>query len=255
MSENILLKRIVYQIPGMEKVEVHRDLSYSDHHLGMDVYTPPDLPAAMRLPGVVLVHGGPAPKRPESSEPQSRMPTPRTWGVFTSYGELIAASGMVAVMFDHRYYSPEHRPQSAADVAAAIRFARERAEDFHLDPDRLAVWAFSGGGVFLNPVLRDRPAHVRCLVAYYPVLDLEEGVGSAGDGRVHPPLFLARAGRDSNPGLNQGVDRFVQEALAANAPIELINHPEGQHGFDLLDDDLRSRTIIARTIDFLKANL
>jgi len=69
-----------------------------------------------------------------------------------------------------------------------------------------------------------------------------------------PPLFVARAGQD-NPGLNATIDRFVQEAVARNAPLELMTHPTGRHGFDVLDDDDRSREIIARTLDFLKHHL
>ena len=72
---------------------------------------------------------------------------------------------------------------------------------------------------------------------------------SASRGGV-PPFFLGRAGQDS-PRLTQGVDRFVQAALAANTPLALMNHPGGRHGFDMLDDDLFTRTILARTLDFL----
>ena len=76
----------------------------------------------------------------------------------------------------------------------------------------------------------------------------------AAAGEQTPPLFVARAGRD-NPWLNASIDRFVQEALARNAPLELMTHPAGQHGFDILDDDDRSREIITRTLDFLKGRL
>jgi hypothetical protein len=31
-----------------------------------------------------------------------------------------------------------------------------------------------------------------------------------------------------------------------------MNHPRGEHGFDVLNDDARSREIIAHTILFLK---
>lgn len=37
--------------------------------------------------------------------------------------------------------------------------------------------------------------------------------------------------------------------------IEVLVHPQGRHGFDVLDDDARSREIIARTIEFLRARL
>ena len=72
--------------------------------------------------------------------------------------------------------------------------------------------------------------------------------------RPLPPMLIARAGQD-NPHLNTTVDTFVKEALAAGAPLELLNHPTGRHGFDILDDDARSREILARTFEFLKTHL
>lgn len=278
MSDDILARRIVYQIPGMEKVEVRRGFDYLQARreagevqagVGLDVYLPPDLPPGLRVPGVVLIHGGPAPSDAGSG---GGIRPPRTWGVFQSYGELIAASGMVAVTFDHRYIGWAGLDQAAADIEAAVRFAREHAESFQLDPDRLALWAFSGAGVLLTPYLRQRLPYVRALAAYYPIFDLADfrDVGpeltdelvekyspAAAIRNVRgpvPPLFLGRAGQDS-PKLTQGVDRFVTAALAANLPLALMNHPGGRHGFDVLDDDLFTRTILARTIDFLKACL
>ncbi len=55
--------------------------------------------------------------------------------------------------------------------------------------------------------------------------------------------------------LNQSVDEFVREALAHNISIDLMNHPEGQHSFDMLDDNARSREIIRATLEFIKAHL
>jgi hypothetical protein len=51
------------------------------------------------------------------------------------------------------------------------------------------------------------------------------------------------------------VDTFVREALASGVPLELLNHPNGRHGFDILDDDARSKEVVARTLDFLKTHL
>ena len=36
---------------------------------------------------------------------------------------------------------------------------------------------------------------------------------------------------------------------------DLMNHPEGQHSFDMLDDNARSREIIKATLEFIKAHL
>jgi len=53
-------KRIVYQIPGMERVPVRRDLTYKtveDVELKMDVYYPANLPSGAYRPAVILVPG------------------------------------------------------------------------------------------------------------------------------------------------------------------------------------------------------
>lgn len=268
MADDVFRKRVVYQVPGMDAVEVRRDLVYHQadgEALTMDVYLPPGLGEGELRPGVLLVHGGPIP--PQLSARAKQM------GVFLSYGELLAASGMIAVTFNHGFTSLAGIGASAAHIAAAIDYARENASGFHLDPDRLCFWVFSGGGSFLAPVLRDRPAYLRSLVSYYAVLDLapiqsqvnpplpEEvvrdysPVSGFSDGEIFqgPPILVARAGRDQ-PWLNATTDLFVARALAANATLDLLNHPQGQHGFDALDDDARSREIIERTIAFVKAH-
>ena len=158
-------------------------------------------------------------------------------------------------------------------MAAAVEHVRRHADELGIDRDRIALWAFSGGGPFLSQALRERWPFVRAIVAYYAVLDLQApppGAASgitdetrrefsplrhlAAAGEQAPPLLVARAGRD-NPWLNATIDRFVQEALARNVPLELMTHPAGQHGFDILDDDDRSREIIGRTLEFLKHRL
>jgi len=272
MAENdVYRKRVVYEVSGMDTVEIHRELVYgraSDGaDLTLDVYLPPGLAAHERRPGVLFVHGGPV--------PEALWSRVNKLGVFLSYGELLAASGMVAVTFNHRFTGMPDIAVSQANIGTAIGFVRGKAPDFHLDPDRLAFWAFSGGGPFLAPMLRERPAYLRALLAYYAVLDLASLRGKLDSLPVHdeaardfspaasfpagtpyegPPILIARGGRDS-PFINGTIDLFVERALAANAPLDLMNHPAGQHGFDVLDDDDRSREIIVRTIEFLKAHL
>jgi acetyl esterase/lipase len=69
-----------------------------------------------------------------------------------------------------------------------------------------------------------------------------------------PPIFVARAGLDVAP-LNAVIDQFAAAALAANAPLTLMNHPQGKHGFDALNDDDRSREIIRAAIAFMHTHL
>ena len=257
-------RRVVYQIPGMDNVEVQRDLIYKrveGTELKMDVYTPPGLPNDTRVPGVLFIHGGPI--------PSDFRPQLKDWGQYVSYGELIAASGLVGVTFNHRYHDFTQLDQSASDIAAAIRYVRDHAELFHFDSDRLCLWAISGGGPFLSFALRDKPTFVRCIVAYYASLDLRQSKEASAvvseetlqkfspvsylsrSTSAGAPIFIARAGLD-HPEFKQSIDLFLREALAANVVLDFANHHQGQHAFDILDDAARSRWIIARTIEFIK---
>jgi hypothetical protein len=263
-----LRRPLLYEIPGRADVERRRDLDYrraDGRDLLLDVYRPPRLAAGVRVPGVVFVHGGPIP-------PDLPL-LPKDWGVYESYGVLAAASGLIGITFNHRFVSLGHLEIAAGDVDAAIGYVREHADELSLDPDRLAVWAFSGSGPLLSPIIRGAPPFVHCLVAYYAALDLRELPAEYApevspevlhrfspaahlhcDGLARIPIFVARAGLD-NPGPKRSIDRFVQEALAANLQLTLVNHPRGHHGFDVLDDDRRTREIIAATIEFLQENL
>jgi acetyl esterase/lipase len=254
----------VFAVPGMDAVSVRRDLEYKTGDAGqplhMDVCAPsgPQRPC----PAVVLIHGGPIPKMGA-----------KNMGVFVSYGELLAASGFTAVTFDHRFLAPDRLADAAQDVADLVGHVRANADSLGVDPERLALWAFSGGGPFLAAPLRDRPAWLRAVVAYYAVLDLQQPPSGVDDGLgpdvrrtfsavdalgepAHgaPPLLVARAGLD-NGWINGGIDRFVQAAVSKGATIDLLNHPDGRHGFDILDDDERSKQIIRRTVEFLRDHL
>jgi hypothetical protein len=55
--------------------------------------------------------------------------------------------------------------------------------------------------------------------------------------------------------INETIDLFVREALAGNAMLDVVNHSAGRHGFDILDDDERSREIIARAVAFAQAHV
>ena len=261
---------VVYQLPDMDRVRVISNVKYSEvdnSHLLMDVYLPPDLKPYERRPVVVFIHGGVGPEY-----------KPKDWGMFQSWGRLVAAAGMVAVMFTHRFSPPPQLllVEAASDLSAALQYLRSNAESFQADGDRLAVCAWSSGGELLTPVLRERPVFVRCLVAFYALLDVQQ-YAPPGDAAALPylkafsaiaslpedasdlmPMLVVRAGRDDIPTLNDALDRFVARALAANAPITVMNHPTGGHGFDSFDnkgDEERSKQIIRSSIEFMRTHL
>ena len=69
------------------------------------------------------------------------------------------------------------------------------------------------------------------------------------------PLFVARAGQDQMPGLNETLDRFLTRALACNLPVTFVNHSTAPHAFDLFHDSETSREIVRRILAFLQFHL
>ena len=263
---DLVMKPVVYSVPGMDKVTVKTNLKYTtatDPNLLMDVYTPPDLAKGERRPAVLFIHGG--------AGSESR---PKDWGIYISWGRLVAASGMVGVTFTHRlgYPKPLMR-ESAADVEAAINYVRANADTLGIDRERICLAAYSAGGPLLSPAMRDRPPYVRCLVAFYAFLDVQQSdlhranetpetvkafspiTYLAEDAERIPPIFVARAGLDQIPTMNDSIDRFIREAVARNAALTVYNHPGGVHGFDNQTPDARSREIVRAALDFMRTHL
>jgi acetyl esterase/lipase len=254
---------VVYSLPGMEKVVVKTNLKYretGEPHQLMDVYVPPQTARDARLPAVVFIHGSVPPGAPA-----------KDMGVFRSWGRLAAASGMVGVTFTHRLGFPKPvLEQAASDVSAAVEYVRANADALGVDKDRICLVAFSGGGPMLSAALRERPAYVRCLAAFYAFLDIQQSEPHRAHETAETlknfspvthltaattPFFVARAGRDEVPALNDSIDRFAREALARNAPVTVFNHPQGVHAFDILTDDERSREIIRAALAFMQTHL
>lgn len=257
---------VVYRLPGMERVTVKSNLRYvatGEPHMLMDVYAPPGLAKSERRPAVLFIHGTVPPGSPA-----------KDMGVFRSWGQLAAVSNMVGVTFTHRLGFPKLMLNEAAgDLNAAINYIRANAAELNIDKDRICLAAYSGGGPLLSVALRDKPAYVRCLVAFYAFLDIQQSEPHRANESAEtlknfspityltaeaaqiPPLFIARAGLDGVPVLNDSIDRFIQTALTRNASIILVNHPQGLHAFDIQNDDERSREIIEAALTFMRTQL
>jgi acetyl esterase/lipase len=244
---------MVHSIPGMDRVERQRDLVYKTLPSGdllMDVYTSAGGADAI-LPAVILVHG---------DGPPDWLKDIKDWGQYVSWGELLAASGLVAVTFNHRSTADWTRIDDASsDVDDLVALVRTRANSWHIDSNRLAIWVASAGGYLgAQAAIRNRPS-VRCLVIYYglmaptlPGVDLERYSPAGHLDEADLPIFVARAGLD-RPKLNETLDRFTGAAMAAGLDVELHNHAAGRHGFDVLDPGPRSSEIIARSVEFLRS--
>lgn len=263
-QEHISKKAVVCRIPGMDDVQVRRDVEYGAADAGalkMDIYHPPDWRRGTPTPAVVIAAGFPDPGF------EARVGCKfKEMGSSVSWGRLTAASGLAAITYTNR--------EPATDVHALLRYVRRHADDLGIDADRIALWASSGNvPVALSVLMREGGGYLRCAVLCYGyTLDADgsDGVSAASGawGFANPcagksvadlprdvPLFVARAGRDEMPRLNETLDRFLSETLTHNLPVTLVNHPAAPHAFDLFDDSETSREIVRQILAFMRLHL
>ncbi|WP_425841074.1 alpha/beta fold hydrolase [Streptomyces fractus] len=203
----------------------------------LDLYVPEDTSSQPR-PAIVFVHGGPV--------PEDARPTPRDWPTLIGYARLAASHGAIGVTVDHRLHAVTAYPTAAEDVAAAVAEVRAYPR---VDPDRIALWFFSGGGPLTAPWLSAAPPWLRCLAASYPIMAPLPNWG-VNDPRFRPaevvarggtpPFVLIRVGREA-PAVAATVAEFVGAAETAGAPVEVIDVPEAPHAFEGLDHTASAR--------------
>lgn len=206
---------VVLKLPGMDKVEVKKDIAYGKHKL--DLYRPAN--AKGNLPVVAFVNGI---DRAELKE----------WGQYTSWPRLVAVRGMAAITH-------------TGDLDGLLKTIRENAAEWKLDATRIAIWACSANGRAGTATLANHD--LRAAVLYYALMD-------TAPKNAHTPVLVARAGLDA-PNLNQSIERWVAQAVTLEVPLSFVNYPEGRHGFELLDDRPESRQIVKQTLDFLQHHL
>jgi acetyl esterase/lipase len=192
--------------------------------------------------------------------------TLKDMGSYISWAQLAAASGLVAITYSNR--------EPATDVHAVVQQVRRNAASLNIDENRIGIWACSGHVPnALSVLMRDGQDYLKCAALCYGyMLDLD-GFTSVADGAkqfgfVNPcagksvddlpsdiPLFIARAGQDQMPGLNDTLDRFQVKALTCNRAVTFVNHSVAPHAFDLFHDSETSREIIRRILMFLRFHL
>jgi len=259
---DITRKTAVYEIPGMEAVSLRRDIVYRTTAAGaltLDFYSPPN--PTEPLPAVVFVLGY------SDVGAEARLGCKfKEMGSYISWARLTAASGVAAITYTNREPIPY--------LDALLGFLGDNAASLGIDAGRIGIWAASGNvPLALSLLMETEKPHPQCAVLCYGLmLDLDGATGVAESAKIwgfanpcagksvsdlasHVPIFIARAGQDQTPHLNQALDAFIPKALERNLPITLANHPTGPHAFDLLDDSHASRTIIRQILEFMRSQL
>jgi len=127
--------------------------------LECDVYRPR---ADGPHPGVLVIHGG-------------------AWAIGTRQQLFhicrhLAANGFVAVTVDYRLAPAYKFPAQLDDVRAGLDWMIEHAEQYKIDPERLAAWGYSAGG-HLATLLGSQDARLRAVVAGGAPCDLRALAG------------------------------------------------------------------------------
>ncbi|MBI4810424.1 MAG: tetratricopeptide repeat protein [Ignavibacteriales bacterium] len=256
-AQDLTKLSVVYKIPGMEKIQVQRGITYKSTDsakLTMDVYYPPDMKTNEKLPVVILVLGY------SNNVFKTKL---KDMEPYISWAELIAASGMVTITYE--------TTQPASDVEDLITYVRQNASSLKIDENNIGIWSCSANVLTALSILsNERREYIKCAALYYGLMltpdqkfrdsikALTKQVNFSVEGidrikYLHKdlPLFIVRAGKDMEV-FNKIIDYFVPMAVAESVPLTFVNHAEGRHGFDLYDDNDKSRNIIKETLSFLK---
>lgn len=260
----ITMQKLVFGVTGTEAVTVRRDVEYGATDaspLAMDLYYPSSAASGARPPAVVIVGG-----YRDVGVPLTLGCTFKEMEFCMAWARLIACSGMAAMVGTSQ--------DPARDAQTLLRYAGEHAGSLGIDEQRIGLYAASGAGPnALSMLMSDVGKDLKCAALSNPyTLDVDGSTGVAESakrwGFVNPgagksvddlpqntPLFVARSGRDEMPHLNEALDRFVQDALARNLPITIVNHAAAPHAFDLFHDSETSREIIRQTLAFMRFHL
>lgn len=264
-AQDIRTMRVVYKIPNMQNVQVQHGVKYStfnDTDLAMDIYYPPNLKSDTMLPVVIFVFG-----YSDSVIQKDIGSKLKDIGQYISWAELIAASGMIAITYETQ--------QPGSDIDKLLKYIRQEAVSLKINGNKIGIWSCSANvPTALSVLMNERKEYFKCAVLYYGLMltpDKKhyttidtlskkfnystEGLENIKYFHEDLPIFIVRAGLENTPLLNQTIDYFVTNAVSHNAPIVFVNYAEGNHAFDVRDNNEKSRRIIKQTIDFMKFHL
>jgi dienelactone hydrolase len=262
-EDHVTRKRVVLRLPGMDEVRLQSDVEYpgADGPLTFDLYSPAG-PNPVPRGVVVSVAGYPDPGMERRFGCRTK-----DMGASKSWGRLIASSGLAAVTYENR--------EPARDIHALLEYLRRNGSALGVDPGRVGLIASSGHApLAISTLIDDRSGPpLRCAALICPLLlDLDGSTAvaemaktfrfanpaagkSVADIPVETAFFIARAGKDEMPGLNETLDRFVAKALARDLSISLVNLPDAPHAFDLQDNREISRDAVRSALSFLRLHL
>lgn len=238
LRSSSLQNPVLFTLPGMDRVIVE-NVPYKEGST-MDLYYPPEFDSSFTTPAVIFVFG-----ISDSSAMAMAGSTFKEMGQYISWGQLVAASGLIAVTY-------EVTSEPRVDTDDLITYVWENGPLLGIDPGRFCLWSASSHSIAALEVLTDTTRNYRdslaCGVIYYGETRTRNPL------RTDVPLFIVEAGQDS-PGGNLRIEEFVDEAKLAGVEVEFVIYHDGVHGFEVEQDTDETHDIVKRTLEFMKAHL
>ncbi len=167
----------------------------------------------------------------------------------TMAADWLNAQGYTALVLTYRVPRREGREPHEApleDARKALELARQNAEAWKLDPDRIGILGFSAGGNLAahaaygaqthNLPPNQRPDFAVLVYPAYLLNEAKDALQSAFKVTPEsPPCFLVHAHDDRGGAHVEGSVRLYLELSAKNVAAELHVYSRGAHGFGMLD--------------------
>ena len=186
----------------------------------------PEMPNRTVRPAVIVLPGGGYDHlSPREAEP-----------IALSY----LAAGFQAFVLRYTIGGGYRFEDALQDVSDAVKLVRERAEEWHLDPEKIAVCGFSAGGHLAaasgtladhkpNAIVLGYPCILKSTsrILRFPVPSLDEAVDINT-----PPTFLFHTRDDEGVAVENALN-FANALEKAAVPFEMHIFGKGPHGISL----------------------
>ena len=141
-------------------------------------------------------------------------------------------------------------PLAVQDGLTAVKYVREHAADYKIDPGKIGFMGFSAGGTVTMSVVYSakddtRPNFVAPVYAYARAI-----LGSDVP-KAKTPIFIAAA-TDDDLGLASHSLEIYQKWMEAKQPSELHMYERGKHGFGMNKQSLPTDNWIERFGEWLR---
>lgn len=191
----------------------------------------------------------------------------------------LAQAGFAWFSIDYRLTPYVHVPEQLDDVRSAVRFVRQHAGWFHIDPDRIALLGESASGHLVAQVASTPcpGCEVQAVVSFYGVYNFERWRNDPDFKRMLPhmfedqsaatlrrfsPLFHASAGlppilivQGTGDELYPGTEEYARHLIEVHARHDVILLEKAPHGMENWEGHPEWMFYKARMVKWLQENL